>query len=289
MIVIKGSELLLQSLVRHNINLSVLVADTAVWANPGVHHRLRSDTGSEAMFPYVRRARSGKGEKRGERINGVRLDDNSYANIAIKRATGLGRSAVGFEVCHIWPATCYDARYHTAIANLVLIPRALAGLSDHDPEVQKALQYRAYELYKWWPQDQPEPKKPEAYPENWRPPQEDSLLTPTKPGHSQNDSVTDEVRRTLKARIEQWARKPKLNVHKMIALVVERPNGIDRGKLVELVEEVTQSINAYGAIASLLTNSGNAYGKIFEERNGLISIDRDLEEFVRSLKWHIKN
>src|SRR5437764_495509 len=120
-----------EAMERHSIHLSLLVAETAIWASPEVHRILISENGTGSFFPNFRRFKAGRGEKRGTVIEGVHLDANTYANNAIKRATGVGRSAKGFEACHIWPNLCYDERYHTAIANLVLISRALAGLSDH--------------------------------------------------------------------------------------------------------------------------------------------------------------
>jgi hypothetical protein len=143
-----ASEMLLEAARRHNIHLSVLVAETALWVHPDVHVKLLNETGSVAMLPKVRRARTAQGELRGQVIEGSRLDDNTCANAALKRALGINRLQLeGFEVCHIWPRTCYDQRFHTAPANMVLLPRALAALSDHDLEIQAALQYRAYELY----------------------------------------------------------------------------------------------------------------------------------------------
>ncbi|MDR1389235.1 MAG: hypothetical protein LBJ31_04600 [Treponema sp.] len=56
--------------------------------------------------------------------------------------------------------------------DLVSIPNAIAGLSDFSDDVIKALQYRSYELYRWYPQGHPEPKKPVNYPANWQTPQE---------------------------------------------------------------------------------------------------------------------
>src|SRR5437762_445526 len=136
----RGSAMLLEAMQRNQIHLSVLVAETGLWAHPDVHLRLLRESGCVARYPNVRRARLGQGEKRGQVVDGIRLDDNSYANLAIKRALGLGRNeAEGFEACHVWPRTCYDQRWHTALANLVLLPRALAGLSDHDQEIQAAL------------------------------------------------------------------------------------------------------------------------------------------------------
>jgi len=40
------------------------------------------------MFQKVRRGRMGQGEQRGQILDGIRLDDNSYANVALKRALG---------------------------------------------------------------------------------------------------------------------------------------------------------------------------------------------------------
>ena len=86
-----ASVLLLEAVRRHKIHLSLLVADTGLWVNPEFHARLLRDTGSAAVFPKIRRARAGQGEKRGQVVNGIRFDDNTYANVAIKRAVGLGR------------------------------------------------------------------------------------------------------------------------------------------------------------------------------------------------------
>lgn len=163
--------MLREATTRHNIHLSVLVAETGLWAHPQVHTHLMSEDPAGTYFPGTRRYRAGAGERRGEVLAGERLDDNTYANHALKRSLGLRRGeAIGFEVCHVWPQSCYESRYHTAIANLVLLPRPLAGLSDHDPEIQAALQFRAFELYGWHPVDQPQPIRPSFYPEYWRQP-----------------------------------------------------------------------------------------------------------------------
>ena len=168
---IRASDLLRDSAFKHGIRLSVLVADTGLWANPEVHRRLASESGNAAYFPDRRRCRPGQGESPGQKVGHLTLDSNSYANIAIKRAIGIApEEVIGFETCHIWPRTCYDERYHTLIANLVLLPRALAGLTDHDSGVQAALQYRAFELYGWHPTDAQQPQRPLDYPDAWRPP-----------------------------------------------------------------------------------------------------------------------
>ncbi|HMG75201.1 MAG TPA: hypothetical protein VK582_17005 [Pyrinomonadaceae bacterium] len=43
-----ASEMLIEAAQRHNIHLSVLVAETALWAHPDVHARLLSETGTTA-------------------------------------------------------------------------------------------------------------------------------------------------------------------------------------------------------------------------------------------------
>lgn len=284
---IVASELLFEAVKRHNIHLSLLVADTGLWANPEFHNRLVRDTGSAAMFPKVRRARLSQSEHRGQIVDGVRFDDNSYANVAIKRAAGLGKSAEGFEACHIWPLTCYDERYHTAIANIVLLPRALAGLSDHAIEIQTALQFRALELYGWFPKGAPKPVKPEFYPSNWREPQPDTVnvSTPRTVSQTASDELSQEKRRELADRIVDWSRNPNLNVHKIIALVIQAHYGISRSDLVKQVAEFTQSKSPYGAVASLLTDGGNAYGRVFADFDGLIRIHPEVDEQVHALMW----
>ena len=87
------------------------------------------------------------------------------------RHLGLGRTgADGFEACHIWPGSAYDPTCHTVLANLLLLPRPLASLSDHDVNIQAALKYRAFELYGWYPPTEQVPVKPEHYPKEWREP-----------------------------------------------------------------------------------------------------------------------
>jgi hypothetical protein len=248
------------------------------------------------MFSNVRRARAAQGEERGQIIGGVRLDDNSYANLAIKRALGLDRGgAEGFEACHIWPRTCYDHRFHTALANLVLLPRALAGLSDHDPEIQAALQFRSYELYDWRPDGATAPQRPQFYPRNWRDPEPDHgaasrpRIAPRSMGPVvKNVEMSGEERLLVVERVQRWAAKPKLNVHKIIALVAKSHDGVARAELVNQVTKATATTSqkAYGAIASLLTSKGRAYGRVFEDVAGVVRLHPDISDAVLSFRWN---
>ncbi len=82
-------------------------------------------------------------------------DDNTTANQSIKRAilSSRGYRSIhnfsqfkDYEVCHIWDNP-KDPRYYASIANLVLIPRAFAGLTDHCPPIKDLLKYRAWDLF----------------------------------------------------------------------------------------------------------------------------------------------
>lgn len=145
-----------------NIDLAKLVAGCAFWSPVNAES-------TKAVHLHIRRARSGEIPKT-VTPEGIRLDDNTYANKVLKdRMSHLGKF-YGFAVCHIWPETCYDVRYHTMPANLVLLPRELAGLTDHNRTVEQCLQYRAWQLYNWYPDGKDKPEEPAKYPENWRMP-----------------------------------------------------------------------------------------------------------------------
>ena len=106
--------------------------------------------------------------------NGIKLDDNTSANIAIKRAVLKGMTSSygipgksqllfgGFETCHIWDKTAYDEKYYSSLPNLVLIPRAIAGLTDHCDAVKDLLKYRSYDLFGAIP-GLPVPARPSFY------------------------------------------------------------------------------------------------------------------------------
>ena len=113
-------------------------------------------------------------QKRGEKCGDITFDDNTYANNAIKLALlkGLEKYGIhgnsrqifkGFETCHIWPDTCYDARYHTSLANVVLLPREIAGLTDHCQTVEDMLKYEAWKRFGFKPDEAETPAKPKNY------------------------------------------------------------------------------------------------------------------------------
>lgn len=85
----------------------------------------------------------------------VTLDDNTIPNRKLKEAIckGLKLNSVkwnqfnNYVVCHIWDNP-YDRRAFCSLVNLVLLPKAIYGLSDHHKLVKKILQQRSYDLYK---------------------------------------------------------------------------------------------------------------------------------------------
>lgn len=97
--------------------------------------------------------------------NGITLDDNTYANLAIKKAVLQDLKKYGihgnntkvfkdFWACHIWDKTCYNERYYTSVANLVLLPKSIAGLTDHCNAVKKLLQYEAWKRFGFKPKEE---------------------------------------------------------------------------------------------------------------------------------------
>ena len=164
-----GLRAMREAAIRHAIDLVALVADVALWVDPVAHSRhVGPSNTTGAVRPDVRRARPGSGERAGAVVEGIRLDRNNYAGQAIRAAIGLARPELaGYQACHVWPDSCYDPRYHTVLANLVLVPAPLVSLTDHDPDVIAALKYRSFELYGWHPDESPAPVKPDRYPRSW--------------------------------------------------------------------------------------------------------------------------
>ena len=160
-----------QALNHLKIDLCPLVAVCGYWAPIEAFKQLTRENKFGVWHMGVRRYKSGNLGKKGSVIDGVRYDDNTYANTAIKQACGFEKKQpVGYETCHIWPKSTYDIRYHTCLANLVLLPRTLAGISDHFEPLSAALRYRAFELYGWKPEEENNPIKPNNYPSDWSPP-----------------------------------------------------------------------------------------------------------------------
>ena len=189
---ITNSSINLKSINIKNFDLFAcqLVAQSAVFCSKKIFDEVKDGKEGSAINQELKGNEFGawchytvkraKGGKKGEYDGEVRLDDNTYANTAIKTAvlkglkdygiyTGSKQLFQGFEACHIWPETCYDARYHTSVGNIVLLPREVAGLTDHCQAVEDLLKYEAWERFRFKPAEEKIPAKPKFYNEIvWR-------------------------------------------------------------------------------------------------------------------------
>ena len=161
-----------------------LVAQSAIFCSKEVFDKVKSgELGSRenigignayGSWYNCKYQRATPQQKRREIIDGVTLDDNTFANTAIKMAVlkSLEKFGIhgnekqifkGFEACHIWPKTCYDARYHTCVGNIALLPREIAGLTDHCQAVEDLLKYEAWRRFGFKPDEAAVPTRPNNY------------------------------------------------------------------------------------------------------------------------------
>ena len=156
-----------------------LIAQSAIFCSKEVFDKVKNgELGSPkynkdgndegAWYGHTYRRANANEERRVKDPNdrNVILDDNTYANKAIKYAICEDLKKYGisvsindfskneFEACHIWDETCYNKKYHTSLANLVLLPRSLASLTDHCDAVKKLLQYEAWNRFKFKPKEE---------------------------------------------------------------------------------------------------------------------------------------
>lgn len=174
----------LQSIKNFDLVACQLIAQTAIFCPVHVFEAVVKSKGNAfGSWFNCKYRRAKNGEQRRETTNDdITLDDNTKANYAIKKAVleGLKKYGIhnadikifkGFEACHIWEKTCYDERYHTSVANLVLIPREIAGLTDHCDAVKELLKYESFKRFGFKPDgdDENNPNKPKNYDKlTWR-------------------------------------------------------------------------------------------------------------------------
>lgn len=167
------SSINLQSIKNFDLVACQLIAQTAIFCPEHVYVDVKngkcgskdnqsSNGNAFGSWFNCKYRRAKNGEQRRQPINGIILDDNTKANYAIKKAVleGLKKYGIhnadigifkGFEACHIWADTCYNPRYHTSVANLVLIPREIAGLTDHCDAVKELLKYESFKRFGFLP------------------------------------------------------------------------------------------------------------------------------------------
>jgi hypothetical protein len=116
---LEATDLVDKACAQLGYNLSALIALVSIWIDPTVVEMLAPVAG--VWYPRHRRANLGlriegnSVEHVGHMVDGITLDNNTYANTCFKRALGIHRKQmIGFYVCHIWPGTAYDPRCFTA-------------------------------------------------------------------------------------------------------------------------------------------------------------------------------
>lgn len=279
--ILDGNEILSEAINRLKINLLELVAMTSIWVSPETCRELKAKKGSSTRYPNVRRGRSN--EEKGSIISGIRIDDNTYANGAIKSAIGIKKADIkNFNTCHIYPNTCYDERYHTKLENLVLLPNAIAQLSDNYDNVIKILQYRAFELYGWYPEELEEPQKPTNYPTKWREPvisksfsekelieQEKEIeIEASKENYIQREK--DEIEKVEK-RVPKWFKENGQKNHIVLVTFLElllssNSNTVSKNELKEICDKY---VDKFGVNFNQMINFGkNNHAKVFEYFDG---------------------
>ena len=107
----------------------------------------------------------------------------------------------------------------------------------------------------------------------------------------------EEVEKSLKnlniekeEHIVKWNSNPKLNCHKIIAIYlkeIESNKNITRDYFVSIIDKYNISKNSLGAINSLMTDSGNNYGRIFMEDDDKLVICPDVEDYITKRHWII--
>ena len=104
------------------------------------------------------------------------VDSNNTANTAIKKAvletfkqyhpnttfqSTFWNRFQDYEACHVWDIPG-DRRFYASICNLVLVPRALAQLTDHNEAVKALLRYEVFRRFDFYVGNS-KPKKPKDY------------------------------------------------------------------------------------------------------------------------------
>jgi len=280
-----GIENLRSALRELDWSFNELIAKTAIWINPECYKFHVSVFGNGVYYQNTRRLK--KGERRGEIISGIRMDDNTYPNTAIKQVMGGRALLENYTTCHIYKNSCYDPKYHTELANLVLLPSPIASLSDFFDESIQALKYRSYELFGFYIGSVP--AKPKAYPKNWRDDiqfneeikkkilrknNEIVRVTPSIVVQSDNDG---EFRKL--GRIKLWAKRHNQINHKIVAAFInlEQKGDVKRREFKALCSDAVRHKKYYvtnfeGHFASMKSDHGNSHGKVFYEHGEFVKI-----------------
>lgn len=89
-------------------------------------------------------------------------------------------------------------------------------------------------------------------------------------------------------RLRRWASNPKLRVHSIIA-IMSHHKSLSRREFVAKILELGISRAPYGAVASLMSNEGNSYGRVFvEDAAGTLSFHPGIVHEIGKHQWMLK-
>jgi hypothetical protein len=101
-----------------------VVAEKSWWVNPLIYKRIKN------IFPKTRRAHHNE-DRRQITEDGIQLWNNEIPQKALQRSPGNPRPKFRHgNVCHIYEGSVYLRTHYSNLANLVLLPRSIASLSE---------------------------------------------------------------------------------------------------------------------------------------------------------------
>lgn len=131
------------------LTLARMVANTSWLPDPGLVAQFPKE-----VFPS---ARANKGQKRRTKITidgmSLLLDDNCTPMWAFMWGhgfAGISRQVPDYSLAHIYPSKDYPHTF-THLANLLLVPKFFAGLTDNDGPLVPYLKYHSHVQYGWTP------------------------------------------------------------------------------------------------------------------------------------------
>jgi hypothetical protein len=150
----------IEDLTSHHELLAAIVAKTSWLPHPKTVAHFNG-----AIFPTLRYKR---GFERFAPVesNGTVIgmyDDNATPEWALFWSHGLtGVRSKGWTIAHVWPASD-DIHAYTHLANLAMVPEALASLTDKNGPLTAFLRWHSWDVYGWRPQTVGDVAKPNGY------------------------------------------------------------------------------------------------------------------------------
>jgi len=149
-----------EDLTTHHELLASIVASKSWLPNPSTVKILE-----RAVFPTLRYKSNYKRFAHIESNGAVigMYDDNATPEWTMFWVHGLiGTRPKGWTIAHVWPASD-DINAYTHIANLAMVPEALASLTDKGGPLTTFLRWHAWHIYRWKPRPEVGLVKPEGY------------------------------------------------------------------------------------------------------------------------------